>query len=88
MSLLAPHMPSKRLTKHETAQMSPSGNSPVMITKGHLLKVVPLWHDLGVAINKDESAREVRSLSAVLLCGVLVCCPAALPARVTSQSRL
>ena len=67
--MLAPLMPSKPLTVEDAAKLSPSGNSPVMLTKEDLRKVVPLWHDLGVAMNKDESAREVRSTC----CRVVVC---------------
>ena len=32
---------------------APTGNSPVMISKTALAKVVPLWHELAVKMKKD-----------------------------------
>lgn len=38
------------------SMFAPIGNSPVMISKTSLKKVVPLWHDLAVKMKKDPEA--------------------------------
>ena len=37
---------------------APIGNSPVMISKSALKKVVPVWHELAVKMKKDPQANE------------------------------
>jgi len=42
--------------KAPMSMFAPIGNSPVMISKTSLKKVVPLWHELAVTMKKDPEA--------------------------------